>query len=187
MTNGVMKPDPDPTVLTTEALHREIATLQTTIEQQLQAAKDAVASDKTSARELVEEQFHAIQTQFELIEKAADKLAAADKTALAAALQAQKEAAAQTYANIVAVIEKSEAGFTKQIEGLIETIASSVKSLDEKITAVTSRLDRGDGKVSGTSEQRTDLRSNIAVMVGAIGLIIIVLQLIIALATRMLK
>lgn len=172
-------PLPDPTVLTTEALHREIGILKETIEGQIKAIKDSIAAETKANADLVREQFQGIQTQFDLIEKAADKLATADKTALAAALQAQKEAAAQTYANIVAVIEKSEGGFTKQIDAIAEIIASSTKGLEDKITAMTSRLDRGDGRVSGAGDQKTEGRASLGTLIAVVTVGIAVLAIIV--------
>lgn len=103
-------------------------------------------------------------TEFALRDTAAEKLSIADKTAIAAALQAQKEdAAARNESNAIA-IAKSEAGFTKQIDGIGALIASASKATDDKISDIKARLDRGDGHGGG-------LRDGWGYIVGAAGLV----------------
>jgi len=150
-------PRPDPTVLTTEALHREIAAL-----------REAVSGEALAARELVEEQFRGVQTQFDLIERANEKLGVADKTALAAALEAQKAAAAQAHASLVAAIEKMESGFTKQIDGVAAKIVSSVATIGGSLDDLRGRLDRGEGTVTGSDKTKSDSRSNVGMIVGIV-------------------
>src|ERR1700685_2775837 len=105
------RPSPDPTVLTTQQLLRETDRLQILIDKVPGLARIEVAK----LQELHEEKFASIATQFAERDKRTEQLSLADKTAIAAALQAQKEAAgAQNEAN-AAAIAKSEAGVTKQI------------------------------------------------------------------------
>lgn len=143
-------PRPDPTTLTTEQLHREIA---------------ALAEVFNAKMELQNEKFRGIDTQFAERDKRTEQLSLADKTAIAAALQAQKEAAGATYESITAAIAKSEVGFTKQIDGLGTLIASITAGFDSKISDLTARLDRGDGHGSG-------LKDGWGYIVGAGGLLL---------------
>jgi hypothetical protein len=153
-----IKPDPDPTTLTTDALHREIAELRRSIIDIIDLKEETTS-----------EKFRGIASQFELRDTATDKLAIADQKALNAALQTQIESAS-----------KSEAGFTKQIDGIGRQIADLVKSFDDKINDLKSRLDRGDGRTNGVADIRTDTRLNVGMIVGIIGSVGMLLSLIIA-------
>lgn len=115
-------------------------------------------------RTVDDEKFRSIETQFTERDKRTEQLSLADKTAIAAALQAQKEAAGATNESNAAAIAKSELGFTKQIDQIYTLIATMAKSSDDKINDLKSRLDRGEGHSGG-------LRDGWGYIVGAIGLI----------------
>lgn len=158
MVDRDIKPDPDPTTLTTDALHREVAAIEELFDAKLKTLTETTA-----------EKFRGIEIQFALRDTAAEKLAAADQKAISAALQAQKEDAAARNESNAAAIAKSEAGFTKQIDGIGILINTMTRSFDDKLTDLKSRLDRGDGRTVGTSDQRTDSRSNVGMVVGIVG------------------
>ena len=170
-------PVPDPTILTTQALQREIAASRELIEIKVEAARHALevritGIDKAiglmdtradllinkslhevkQLQSLHETKFSAIQVQFEERDKRTEQLTLADKTAIAAALQAQKEAVnAQNFANATAAV-KSELAFTKQIEQLQSIVNTITKSIDDKISDLKSRLDLDMGTRKGTSD-----------------------------------
>lgn len=112
-----------------------------------------------------DEKFRSIETQFTERDKRIEQLSIADKTAIAAALQAQKEAASATNESNAAAISKSEIGFTKQIDQIYTLVASMAKSSDDKINDLKSRLDRGEGHTRG-------LNDGWGYLVGAIGIVI---------------
>ena len=94
------KPDPDPTILTTENLRREIANLKELLETRLNgndaarvAQHDLIKAEIGILSNVTEQRFAGIETQFSERDKRTEQLSMADKTAIAAALQAQKEAA----------------------------------------------------------------------------------------------
>lgn len=163
------RPDPDPTTLTTDALHREVAAIEELFDAKLKTLTETNT-----------EKFRGIETQFALRDTAAEKLAAADQKAIAAALQAQKEDAAARNESNAAAIAKSEAGFTKQIDGIGTLINTMTSSFDDKLTDLKSRLDRGDGRTTGVSDFRTDGRSQVGTVVGIIGAIFALFSLAIA-------
>lgn len=89
-----------------------------------------------------------IQTQFAERDKRMEQLSLADKTAIAAALQAQKEAAgAQNDSNATAN-SKMENNFVKLIEQTQQLLQAVSRSTDDKINDVKSRLDKGEGQTS---------------------------------------
>lgn len=90
-----IKPDPDPTLLTTQALLREIQNLREYFESKFAAAAELSASRLGG----IDRRFIEQDTRITLLTENA-------KDAIAAALQAVKESG-----------NKTEAGFTKQIDG----------------------------------------------------------------------
>lgn len=156
------RPVPDPTVLTTELTQREISALKeliftrldgidSTIElqqEQISARAAAIRDEVQHLKDVFGEKFTSIATQFIERDKRTEQLSIADKTAIAAALQAQKEAAGASNESIAASIAKSEAGFTKQIDQIGSSIGTLSRTFDDKINDVKSRLDKGEGKTS---------------------------------------
>jgi Mg2+ and Co2+ transporter CorA len=88
-------------------------------------------------------------------DKRTEQLSLADKTAIAAALQAQKEAAGATNDSIIAVITKMDASFTKLFDQMTNLLSAMQKNTDEKIgdikqqmSQISSRIDRREGVTS---------------------------------------
>lgn len=122
-----------------------------------------VKNDVTQLRELHEEkfksvearivvQFDGIATQFGERDKRTEQLSLADKTAIAAALQAQKEAAgAQNESNAAANV-KMETNFSKLIEQGHTLLLEVRRSTEAQINDLKSRLDKGEGQAKGASD-----------------------------------
>ena len=92
--------------------------------------------------------FDGIATQFLERDKRTEQLSLADKTAIAAALQAQKEAAGATTEMVIAAINKIDMNFSKLIEQTQNLLTTSARNLDEKINDLKGRFDRGEGRGS---------------------------------------
>jgi len=173
---GIVTPRPDPTALTTQQLLREVDRLQGLIDR----LPGIVRNEVDRLQELHAEKFSSIATQFAERDKRTEQLSIADKTAIAAALQAQKEAAgAQNDAN-AAAIAKSEAAFTKQIDQITTLIAASVKNSDDKvedikdsIRATVTRIAAMEGAATGAgkAQDRTSVVINL-VIAGAVGFVV---------------
>lgn len=190
-TNGELVPIPDPTILTTQMLLREVAALKelmisTTdnvqavlgqrlggmdkaielLQQSTNKMPDFVRDQVSQLRSLhderfvsisknleerdrrVEQRFDSIDTQFAERDKRTEQLSLADKTAIAAALQAQKEAAGATNESNGAALAKMENNFTKLIEQGQTLVQSVSRNLEDKINDLKGRFDRGEGKTS---------------------------------------
>jgi hypothetical protein len=163
---------------------RGIAGLRDILETRLEAMDKAIELVGISAKdgpklthelvanlqELHEEKFASIATQFTERDKRTEQLSIADKTAIAAALQAQKEAAgAQNESNTTAS-NKMEANFAAQISTISTLIAAQGKSADDKnegiktlymaqskatddkLSALEKRLDLNDGRTKGAGD-----------------------------------
>lgn len=144
---------PDPSALTTEALHREVSGLRDLMDsridgvietnkvfkENLERVPTALQSTEARLKEFYEAQFKSIAQR--IVDSAA---------IITARLDAQKDLATAQDKSNAAAIKKSE-----------ESTSESIKSSNEKIAALTQRLDRGEGTVSGVRENRSDSRANV--------------------------
>jgi hypothetical protein len=164
-------PSPDPSLLTTDQLRRELSSLREIMEARLNAIDKATSlfeanltrvptdTDKQifHLKELHDEKFEGIEKQFterDVRSKAAETAA---QVAVNAALQAQKEAAAAQNESNSAAITKSDAGTVKQIDGILALLASSNSALNDKIAVINGRLDRGEGGVNAHSTSQATI------------------------------
>jgi hypothetical protein len=148
----IMRPDPDPTLLTTENLRREIANLKEMLLAQATADRSLVLAELNATIAVTQERFIGIATQFLERDKRTDQLSLADKTAVAAALQAAKEAVgAQNISNSVA-LTKMEDNFTKLIDQGQAQLQLMASNLDDKINDLKARIDTGEGQTRGKTE-----------------------------------
>lgn len=164
------RPVPDPTVLTTAALTREISSLEKVLSTRLDGMDRAIVvfnesitrvptdTDKQIAHlkelviqmfKLAEERFLGIQTQFRERDVRVDQTAQYTKDAVDAALSAQKEQYSQQNVSFAQSIAKSEAATAKQIDAQGQLLGSSSGALNDKIEAVKERLTRIEGEGRG--------------------------------------
>lgn len=159
-----IRPDPDPTVLTTQALLREILNLKEIFETRVGAMDKAIVLLQTTSdrvpewvekavgqlRELHDEKFGSIQTQFLERDTRTEQTSRDSKVAVDAALQAAKEAVGEQNKSNALAIAKSEAAFTKQIDQIGLLIQTTAKAVDDKIDDIKGRLTTIEGmKVGG--------------------------------------
>jgi hypothetical protein len=142
------EPKPDPTLLTTASLLREIGNLEKLQETRLEVVNTGLinltkrfdhkyvesAADLTHLRELLMERIEGMR---ELSRQARED----SKISLDAAFKSAKDAQ-----------DKTEQSFTKQIESLAQRSEAASKATNEKIDRVTSRLDLGEGKSKGAGD-----------------------------------
>lgn len=162
-------PVPDPTVLTTQQLLREIGLSREIIETRLngmdkaiellQAATDrqptVIAAAVSDLQELHEEKFRSIEVQFRERDTRTDQTSRDSKVAVDAALSAQvKSVDAQNISNALA-IAKSEAGFTKQIDQIGTLIQATGKATDDKIDDIKTRLNSVEGRANAFESRST--------------------------------
>ncbi len=160
--------DPDPTVRATEQVLREVAMLGERVDTRLSGMDKAIEllqkfSDKSpttvvieqqiiSLRDIMDVKLDGVQTQFQERDKRTEQLSIADKTAIAAALQAQKEAAgAQNESNATANA-KTESNFAKLIEQGQSLLVEVRRSTEVQINDLKSRIDKGEGRSKGLGD-----------------------------------
>lgn len=200
-----MVPVPDPTVLTTDQLLREVKSLKEILETRLNGMDTAIellqhTSDRFPTRidekivalkEVHEEKFRSIATQFAERDTRTDQTSRDSKVAVDAALQAAKEAVGEQNRSSALAIAKSEAATQKQIDQQSLLIQGTAKASDEKIDDIKERLTRIEGKGEGVSadaaSRQTEIRSrqsgasnNIALIGMIVGALIAIAGIIIA-------
>lgn len=183
-----VRPDPDPTVLTTQALLREILNLKEIFETRiagmdkaivlLQTTSDRVPSWVEKAvgqlRELHDEKFSSIQTQFAERDTRTEQTSRDSKVAVDAALQAAKEAVGEQNKSNALAIAKSEAAFTKQIDQIGLLIQTTAKATDDKIDDIKTRLTTIEGIKQGGQNLWGYIVGGVGAAVGVFGLIALI-------------
>ena len=161
----VSRPDPDPTVLTTQALYREINQVKqlldanvagvketlsariTAIDHDLDRLQLAVEQEPAQTGVLVDtlktlhnEKFGSIQVQFIERDVRTEQTSRDSKVAVDAALQAAKEAVEKQNTSSALAIAKSESATTKQIDTQGILITTATTSLNERIDAASATM-----------------------------------------------
>jgi tetrahydromethanopterin S-methyltransferase subunit F len=138
-------PVPDPTVLTTAQLLREIDRIKELVDSML-IGRDAVTIER----------FSSVDRQFSLVEQQRVEQKEDTKAAVDAALTAQKEAVREQTLASERAIAKSEAATTKQLEQLGATFSAAVagvetilQDLKDRITRIESLKQGGKDTVNG--------------------------------------
>lgn len=130
-----------------EALSDLRDTRQADIRHEVEHLQTLIFSELTGRDRVDDEIFKRIETQFIERDKRTEQLALASSTAIAAALQAQKEAAGATTDSILAVITKMDASFTKLFDQMAQLLTTQQKNTDDKINDLKSRIDKREGRV----------------------------------------
>lgn len=172
-------PVPDPSTLTTEAMHREIASLKELLTTQIAAIRVDLKHDfeqvQVIIRGIYDEKFIGITTQLRERDARVEQSARTADAALQAALQAAKEAVGKQTEFFTTTISELKQAVTKQLDSLKVLIDTVSASLDAKINEVKDRVgiiegtDRGQ---RGAIHDRQSATFNVANVIGMIGGII---------------
>lgn len=192
-------PRPDPTMLTTAQLLRELSNLESRITARLDAMDKATvlshddftriptmldreighvrefgAAGVLRLNEMVDERLARVDTLFTELNKRTEALGLANATALAAALAAQEKAYTEQNRSRDLAISKSDANTQQQIQQLQTQFQTELHAASETISEIKSRLDRGEGGTAGNKEARTERRLDtglaVAISVGCVSL-----------------
>lgn len=187
------RPVPDPTILTTQQLTREIAALKELVFTRLDGMDKAlvvftntlnrVPSDVDrqvgALRELTSETFKvyggmlaAIDTRFHERDTRFAQAEQNSKDAVAAALQAQKESVAEQNRASETAIAKAEMATMKQIDQIHLLLQASTHSLDGKIADIKDRITSIESVRAGQVAQRGETQGTQIQWVGIMGLVL---------------
>ena len=119
---SVSKPQPDPTVLTTEQLLREISNAITLVDSPVKRVEDVTL-----------ERLVSVEKQFTLIERQRVEQKLDTEKAVAAALSAAKEAVKEQTTASEKSITKSETATAEQLRQLTATFTTALNGISEII------------------------------------------------------
>lgn len=199
-------PVPDPTVLTTDQIRREIAALKEilvnvidgkfqVITTRLDGSDKAVAllqeaTDKQPERTqaavdtlkaLTDEKFGGVQKQFEERDVRIEQQALATKTAVDAALQAAEKSVNDKNESAAEAIAKSETSTAKQIDGQGALITAGNEAKQSQIDDLKARVQAIESRSEGQTIQQKDTGDNWALIIAAIGAFVAVAMMVIVL------
>jgi hypothetical protein len=160
--------------------HEDTVRVPTQIDREIKHLLDLVESRFEALALLRNEQFAGIRLQFEERDKRTEQLSLASSTAIAAALQAQKEAAGAQNESNAASIAKSEVAVTKQIDSILLRLSDMGAAFDAKLEDVKSRLDRSDGLMLQADRSRGESSSVWSVALSAAMAAAVILSLVIS-------
>lgn len=154
-------PVPDPTILTTQALQREVEGLRELIEQRIEGLRDVVG-----------ERFHKSNQEFELVERQRVEQKRDTKDAVDAALTAQKEAVREQTAASDRAIAKSEAATSKQLDQLMITFTTAIAAIQREMGEAKERLTTLEQQKVGAKDDRSGLYATMGVVATILAVVI---------------
>lgn len=205
-------PNPDPTLLTTQALFREVSALQELIEQKIRSVEITAASDAahlqhqlalliaqreeefrnlrslldshvSAAEALTDEKFRGIALQFTERDTRSERESRDNKVAVDAAFAAQKEAAAKQEETFSKGIDKSEAATQETINKLAELFRTTTDAIGDKLDDLKDRVGEIDKKANGLDVRRAGAKDDRTGLYAALGAVAVVITIIIAVAS----
>lgn len=156
MTDTDNRPTPDPTVLTTEQLLREVAGAVDLVETRLKGIEDVMA-----------EKFRSVDTQFGLVERQRVEQKKDTKDAVDAALAAAKEAVKEQTTASGLSITKSETATSEQLKQLTTTFNTAIAGLTLLLNDLKTRVERIENIKQGASENSNALATVIGIVLSA--------------------
>jgi len=146
---GGLVPVPDPTLLTTQNLLREVASLKELMESRINASQELVDQKIATSDAVANEKFIGVAAQFSERDTRTDQRAGDTKLAVDVAFAAATEATA-----------KIETGFTKQIDAMTEIINTKTRNIEGNISDLKERLIALEARGGTTVEVRRDSRED---------------------------
>lgn len=162
---GDTVPSPDPTILTTQASEKAVASLKELLESRINALEEIASklekrADERPAeiREEIDQLRILVQAEIKALSdltseqfKGVAKEFQGRDTAVAAALLAQKTSVDEQNKSNAQAALKSELSVTKEIDGIKTLLAADGKAKDDKITDLRDRLASFEGKGAGAA------------------------------------
>jgi hypothetical protein len=167
--HGNNLPVPDPTILTTQALEREVENLREMVEREVAGLKELVFDRLKGQGLLCDEKFRAIGDQFTFVESLRLEQKKDTKDAVDAALTAQKEA-----------VSKSETGMTGRLEQLSVTFTTTVESLRREMGDMKDRIIEVDRKAEASAQQKIGAKEDRTGLYAGIATIVVILSVVFA-------
>lgn len=155
------KPTPDPTILTTEQLIREVERVNTLF-----------VARQIGADQLNNERFNSVNTQFALVERQRVELKSDTKVATDAALSAAEKAVREQTTASEKAIDTWRATVTEQLRGMEQNWKTSDDATKRELQQITTRIERIENLKQGNKEAYGGIYAAIAGVATVLGLII---------------
>ena len=130
-------------------LDREVSRLQQVFNQHLAGMGNLFVEKFSGVQIQLKERDERAKTLSDLIKESTKTLSDANEKALSAALKTQLEAANSKSASDAIALDKSERSTTREIEALKALQINNATFVNDKITDINRRLDRGEGGQGG--------------------------------------
>ena len=169
----------DPTVLTTEALRREIGLLESEVNRRFAALERELTVRLENERALTQVELEKIEQHFDVNRRHRAETKSATELAIAAALQAQKEAVSKSETATNRQLEQLTATFDTRVESLRRSIDENKERLVAEARELRASISQVDTKAAsfvqqrrGSDATRTQLFGIIAAIVGVVGVLV---------------
>jgi hypothetical protein len=165
----------------TKLLAENVDKLPSDIDRSSAALREVVEGLITNVRDVTLEKFDAVNTRFLERDTRTEQAAQESRISLDAALAAAKEAVSEQNKANAQAIQKSEIATQKQIDANAANTATSIKAIAERLDDVKARLDKGEGGIAGSADQRTETRLDRGSMTGSVQAIIMGIAIMVSL------
>jgi hypothetical protein len=170
--NGGSRPVPDPTLLTTEQLLREINNLASIMNSKM----EVIETRQKGFEKVSDVQNSSIREQFAAIEAWRKEQKLDTKTAVDAALQAAEKAVREQTVASEKAITKSETSATEQSKQQYATFTASLKGVVDTVADLKDRVGTIEAIKIGGQEMKSTARLDLGMIVSLVSLTIVIIS-----------
>lgn len=152
--------------------------LRADVDRQMTALREFIMGQIEITRKVNKAKFEAINIRFAERDIRTEQAAQGSQMSLDSAMAAAKEAVLEQNKSNVQAITKADAATQKQIDAMVQLMTTSNKSLEDKIADLKGRLDRGEGRNTGSIEARDEKRFDVGAILQALAVVAAVVGLI---------
>ncbi len=153
--------------------------LRADINRQMLALRELIMSQIENVRSGSADKFDSINGRFRERDAQLEQAAREGRISLDSALAAAKDAVSEHNKSNERAIEKAETATQKQIEAMLQLMTTSSRSLEERIGDLKTRLDRGEGQDTASTEARSERRVDVGSIIQAVAVMATIAGLII--------
>jgi hypothetical protein len=149
------------------------------INRQMLALRELIMSQIENVRNVSADKFDSINGRFRERDAQLEQAAREGRISLDSALTAAKDAVSEHNKSNERAIEKAETATQKQIEAMLQLMTTNNRSLEERIGDLKSRLDRGEGQDTASTQARSERRVDVGSIIQAVAVMATIAGLII--------
>jgi hypothetical protein len=153
--------------------------LRADINRQMLALRELIMSQIENVRDVSADKSDSINGRFRERDAQLEQAAREGRIYLDSALAAAKDAVSEHNKSNERAIEKAETATQKQIEAMHQLMTTSNRSLEERIGDLKTRLDRGEGQDTASTEARNERRVDVGSIIQAVAVMVTIAGLII--------